>query len=137
MPENNTMRYLIYITLILALSVTFAQENKSQLDISYNNKYGYYMNVYDFSPSMMKIMKKRKLHGGGPTWVVLLETALKTESPVTLGFVELDDESTAVQVRSKYKDRIKEVQIIAKRLMSDKEYLLKYINLANKTGHLE
>ncbi len=116
---------------------SFAQEKRSNLEIKHMPKAGYSMSVYDFSPEMQLFMKKRKLHGGGSTWVVLIETALKAESPSTLRWVELDDEASNVQVRSKNMYSLIKVQTIVKKLMTDRKYLLKYVGLAKKTGRLE
>jgi len=131
------MKYLM-IVLIFAVSFTsVAQEKRSNLEIKHTSKHGYSMSVYDFSPEMKLFMKKRGLHGGGPTWIVLIETVLKTESPSTLRWVELNDEASKVQVKSKNMYSIIKVQSIVKKLMSNRKFLLKYVGLAKKTGRLE
>ena len=129
---------IIYLCAALLVSTAALSEGKrSNMEITYAQGHGYYMNVYDQSHAMMQFMEKRNLHGGGPTWVVLLETTLKTESPSTLAAVELDDEAAVVQVRSKSKKSIMEVQHYARKLMSDRSYLLNYVELAKISGHLE
>lgn len=131
------MKYIFLVVLVATTTAISAEERKSDLEIVYIAGNGYYLNVYDLSPGMLQFMNDRGLHGGGPTWIVLLETALKSESPSTLRLVALDDESEAVQVKSKSKDSILKVQEIAIRLLSERSYLLKYIELAKDGGHLE
>jgi len=137
MTNKYFMKYIFLIALLTISTAILAQDEKSDLKITYVEGQGYYLNVYDLSPEMMQFMNERGLLGGGPSWVVLLETALKAESPSTLKLVELDDESDDVQVRSKSKDSIIYVQKIARRLMTERTYLIKYIELAKKSGHLE
>jgi len=118
-------------------TATWSQGERSDLKITYIEGRGYYLNVYDFSPGMMKVMNEKGLLGGGPTWVVLIETTLQVEFPSTLKLIELDDESDDLQVRSRSKESITKVQKIASRLMNERAYLLKYIELASKSGRLE
>lgn len=131
------MRHLLFICFLLSALVSVAESERSDLEIRYVPDQGYYVNVYDFSHEMKQFMAERSLHGGGPTWVVLLEVALRLDSPVIIGLIELDDESMAVQVRSNNKMAVTKVQGIAKRLMTDRDYLVKCLELADKAGHLE
>lgn len=128
---------LYFLFALLACHSAFAQSKDVSNTIQHHQTIGYILDIRDFRPETLEVMRANRLQGGGATWIVLVETALKRESPSTLALVELQDEADVLRVTSRDKQAITTVQALAWKMMEDSENLQQHIEAARKTGHLE